>query len=75
MILLQKAIEFEKRSMARMTTSDRVLASREAKSLVLKINEIYKKTKDPKLMDIMKLVTIKKKKIDKRLKGLAPGII
>ncbi|WP_203258308.1 hypothetical protein [Hyunsoonleella ulvae] len=71
MKLIEKALEFEKRSMARMTTSDRVLASREAKAIVLAINNIYKKTKDPKLMDIMKLVTIKKRKIDKRLKGFS----
>jgi hypothetical protein len=67
MELIEKALEFEKRSMANMSTSDRVSASREAKSIVLSINEIYKKTKDTSLMDIMKLITKKKKKIDKRL--------
>ena len=70
MDLLQKALEFEKRSMANMSTSDRVLASREAKSIVLAMNEIYKKTKDPELMNLMKSVTTKKRKIDKRLKGI-----
>ena len=55
--------------MSHMSTSDRVKASREAKELVLSINEIYKKTKDSKLMEVMKRITIKKKKIDKRLKG------
>ncbi|WP_299553049.1 hypothetical protein [Seonamhaeicola sp.] len=69
MKLIEKALEFEKRSTARMSTSDRILASREAKSIVLAINTIYKKTKDPYLMEIMKLVTVKKRKIDKRLKG------
>ncbi|WP_405209310.1 hypothetical protein [Aquimarina sp. LLG6339-5] len=69
MDLLKKAREFQKRSMSNMSTSDRVSASREAKSLVLSINEIYKKSKDPSLMDIMKLITQKKRKIDKRLKG------
>ncbi|AXT57906.1 hypothetical protein D1815_19895 [Aquimarina sp. AD1] len=69
MDLLKKAREFQKRSMSNMSTSDRVSASREAKSLVLSINEIYKKSKDPYLMDIMKLITEKKRKIDKRLKG------
>ncbi|SEL10316.1 hypothetical protein SAMN04487910_1727 [Aquimarina amphilecti] len=53
-----------------MTTSDRVAASREAKSLVLAINEIYKKTQESNLMDIMKLITAKKRKIEKRLKGV-----
>ncbi|WP_299431437.1 hypothetical protein [uncultured Aquimarina sp.] len=71
MELIKKAFEFEKRSMSNMSTSDRISASREAKSLVLTINEIYKKTKDPSLMDIMKRITLKKHKIDKRLKGLS----
>ena len=70
MELVSKALEFNKRSMANMSLSDRVLASREAKSLVLKINEIYKRTKDPYLMDVMKRITVKKRKIDKRLKGI-----
>ncbi len=69
MELIQKALEFERMKMSNMTTSDRVAASREAKSLILSLNEVYKKTKDSKLMDIMKLLTAKKKKIEKRLKG------
>ncbi|MGC6430835.1 MAG: hypothetical protein ACON5F_07320 [Jejuia sp.] len=71
MKLIEKALEFEKRSMARMSTSDRVKASREAKSIVLAINDIYKRNRDPYLMKIMKLVTVKKRKIDKRLKGFS----
>ncbi|MBW1294201.1 hypothetical protein [Aquimarina litoralis] len=70
MELIEKALEFERRKMSNMTTSDRVKASREAKTLILSINEIYKKTKDANLMDIMKLLTVKKKKIEKRLKGV-----
>lgn len=75
MKLIEKALEFEKRTMARMSTSDRIKASREAKSIVLAINNIYKKTKDPYLMSIMKLVTVKKRKIDKRLKGFSPSAV
>lgn len=67
--LLAKAEEFEKRTLSHMSTSDRVAASREAKQLILSINEIYKETKDSSLMDIMKRLTEKKKKIEKRLKG------
>ncbi|GGG35999.1 hypothetical protein GCM10011414_01650 [Croceivirga lutea] len=67
--LLQLATEFENRKLSHMSTSDRVAASREAKSLILSINEIYKKTKDADLMDVMKRLTEKKKKIEKRLKG------
>ena len=69
MDILQEAEEFEKAKMSNMTTSDRVTASREAKRLILAINEIYKETKDPDLMDVMKHLTAKKKKIEVRLKG------
>lgn len=69
MDLIKQALDFEKAKMSHMSTSDRVVASREAKRLVLAINEIYKKTKDAKLMDIMKRITVKKKKIEVRLKG------
>ena len=69
MDILQEAAEFESAKMSHMTTSDRVTASREAKRLVLAINEIYKKTKDAALMDVMKRLTVKKKRIDIRLKG------
>jgi hypothetical protein len=65
---IEKALDFEKRNMGKMSISDRVSASREAKSIVLGINEFYKKTKDPSLMNIMKLITRKKQKIDERLK-------
>ncbi len=68
MELIKKAFEFDKRKMSNMSTSDRVSASREAKELVLKINEIYKETMNPELMEAMKLITEKKRKIDKRLK-------
>jgi hypothetical protein len=69
MDILEEALEFEKAKMSNMTTSDRVTASREAKRLILAINEIYKKTKDVTLMDAMKRLTAKKKRIDIRLKG------
>jgi len=69
MDILKEALAFENAKMSNMTTSDRVEASREAKRLILAINEIYKETKDANLMDIMKRLTVKKKRIDKRLKG------
>lgn len=69
MDLLKEASELENMKMSNMSTSDRVVASREAKRLILEINEIYKKTKDPELMDVMKRLTEKKRKIEKRLKG------
>ncbi|WP_405295722.1 hypothetical protein [Algibacter sp. Ld11] len=69
MDILKEATLFENEKMSHMSTSDRVMASREAKRLILAINEIYKKTKDSKLMDTMKRLTVKKKRIDVRLKG------
>ena len=33
------------------------------------VNEIYKENKDPELMDLMKRLTVIKKKIEVRLKG------
>ncbi len=69
MDIINEALAFEQTKMKNMSTSDRVVASREAKRLVLAINEIYKKTKDSELMDIMKRLTAKKRKIESRLKG------
>lgn len=69
MDLLKEAVDFENAKMSNMSTSDRVVASREAKRLVLALNEVYKETKDPDLMDMMKRLTEKKRKIEKRLKG------
>ncbi|MEM7086871.1 MAG: hypothetical protein AAF489_11855 [Bacteroidota bacterium] len=69
MDLIQEALAFEKAKMSNMTTSDRVVASREVKRLILALNEVYKKSKDSNLMDIMKRLTVKKKKIELRLKG------
>ncbi|GAA4278711.1 hypothetical protein [Aquimarina mytili] len=74
MKLIETALEFENRKMSNMTTSDRVAASREAKSLILGINEVYKKTGDSDLMDLMKRLTEKKRKIEKRLKGMQSSI-
>lgn len=69
MELIEKALEFENRKMKFPTTSDRILASREAKSLILSLNELYKVNKDEKIMDIMKRLTVIKQRIEKRLKG------
>jgi len=69
MDLLKRAEEFENLKMSHMSTSDRVQASRDAKKLILAINEMYKKTKDVELMNVMKRLTEKKQKIEKRLKG------
>ena len=69
MELIEKALEYEKRKMRFPTTSDRIMAAREAKDLILSLNEDFKKNKDPNIMDIMKRLTVIKQRIEKRLKG------
>lgn len=69
MKIIEDALAWENESMSNMSTSDRVHASRKAKALILGINDIYKETKDEELMDLMKRLTAKKQKIEKRLKG------
>ena len=69
MELIEKALEFENRKMRFPTTSDRILASREAKYLILSLNEVYKVNKDKNIMEIMKRLTAIKQRIEKRLKG------
>ncbi|OUS14271.1 hypothetical protein A9Q93_08675 [Nonlabens dokdonensis] len=70
MDIIKDANEWLGASMSNMSTSDRVHSSRRAKELILGINEVYKETKDEELMDLMKLLTAKKQKIEKRLKGI-----
>lgn len=69
MDLIEKALEFEQQKRQSLSTSDRVKISREAKELILGLNEIYKTNKDQNIMDIMKRLTVIKQKIEKRLKG------
>lgn len=69
MEIINRALEFEKRKMKSLSTSDRVKISREAKSLILDLNQIYKERKDQQIMDIMKRLTAIKRKVEKRLKG------
>lgn len=69
MELIRKAIEFEERKHTFKNTSDRIMASREAKDLILKLNEIYKLGHDPRIMELMKRLTSVKQRIEKRLKG------
>ncbi|MDP5231952.1 MAG: hypothetical protein NWQ38_16270 [Cellulophaga sp.] len=66
---MDRALEFESRKMSGMTTSDRVESSREVKALILELNEIYKKDKNEEIMDVMKRLTVIKRKIEKRLLG------
>ena len=72
MDIIQEAIDFENSKLTFKTTSDRILAARKAKALILSLNEIYKKKKDNTIMDQMKRLTVIKRKIEKRL---LPGLI
>jgi len=69
MEVINKALEFEQRKMKSLSTSDRVKISREAKRLILALNQIYKEKKDESIMDLMKRLTKIKQKVEKRLKG------
>ena len=69
MEIIDKALEFEQRKHTFKTTSERIESSREVKDLILSLNDIYKKEKDPEIMDLMKRLTVIKQKIEKRLKG------
>ena len=59
-----EAQDYLNAKMNNMTTSDRVKASREGKRLILVINEFFKSTNEKSLMDLMKAITVKKKKIE-----------
>ena len=69
MEVINKALEFEQRKMKSLSTSDRVKISREAKRLILALNQIYKEKKDESIMDLMKRLTKIKQKVEKGLKG------
>jgi hypothetical protein len=67
--VINEALQFEQQKTTFKTTSDRIVASRKAKDLILSLNEIYKQNKDAAIMDLMKRLTEIKRKIEKRLKG------
>ena len=68
MEVITQAMEFENRKLSSKSTNDRILASREVKSLILNLNEIYKVNKDQSIMDLMKRLTTIKRKVESRLK-------
>lgn len=65
---IERALEFEQTKLKSLSTSDRIKISREAKEIILDLNQIYKKKKDSRIMDIMKRLTTIKRKVEKRLK-------
>lgn len=68
MDIINEALEFEQMKMKSLSTSDRVEISRKAKTLILSLNEVYKRKKDEQIMDLMKRLTAIKQKVEKRLK-------
>mgnify|MGYP005675638053 FL=1 len=69
MTAVKKGQDFLEKKLKFKNTSERIEASREVKSIILGINELYKTNKDQSLMDLMKDLTLIKQKIEKRLKG------
>ena len=69
MTAVKKGQDFLEKKLKFKNTSERIEASREVKSIILGINELYKTNKDQSLMDLMKALTLIKQKIEKRLKG------
>lgn len=69
MKIIKEALEFTENESKFKSRDERIKASHAAKTLVLGLNEIYKENKDPKIMDIMKRITVIKQKFEKRLKG------
>tara|TARA_B100000900_G_scaffold137883_2_gene116814 strand:+ start:1569 stop:1790 length:222 start_codon:yes stop_codon:yes gene_type:complete len=69
MEVIEKAIEFENRKHTYKSTNEKIVASRQIKNLILELNEVYKENNDSEIMDIMKRLTVIKRKVEKRLKG------
>ena len=69
MDIIKKAKDFASRKHSFKNTSERIIASREAKEINLNLYEIYKSNQDPLIMDLMKRITEIKRNIEKRLKG------
>ena len=69
MTAVKKGQNFLEKKLKFKNTSERIEASREVKSIILEINEVYKSSKEQELMDLMKELTVIKQKIEKRLKG------
>ena len=67
--LVKEALQFIEDAPSFKTRNEKIIASHKAKELVLAINEVYKESKDPQLMEIMKQLTAIKQKVEKRLKG------
>ena len=68
MSIIEQALAFEQQKMPLRSTDDRIHASRQLKTMILNLNEVYKVNKDQSIMDLMKRLTLLKKKAESRLK-------
>ena len=69
MDVIKEALEFEQQKLVLNSRDERIKLSIKLKKLILDINEVYKKDKDPSVMELMKRLTVIKRKVESRLKG------
>lgn len=67
--IIKEALFFEENYKSFKTRNDKIKASKKAKEIILEMNNFYKESKEATLMDIMKRLTVIKKKLELRLKG------
>ena len=70
MSIIEQELAFEQKKISLRSTDDRIHVSREVKSLILNLNEIYKENRDQSIMDLMKSLTAINRKAESRLKML-----
>ena len=66
---IKEALDFEEKQKSYVSRNDKIIAASKAKEIILALNEVYKETKEESLMDLMKRLTVIKRKLEKRLKG------
>jgi hypothetical protein len=65
---INEALKFEENLKTYKSRDQKIWASLKAKELILSLNEFYKNSKDEKIMEIMKRLTMIKRKFEARLK-------
>jgi hypothetical protein len=65
---INEALKFEENLKTYKSRDQKIWASLKAKELILSLNEFYKNSKDEKIMEIMKRLTLIKRKFEARLK-------
>ena len=65
---INEALNFEENLKTYKSRDQKIWASLKAKELILSLNEFYKNSKDEKIMEIMKRLTLIKRKFEARLK-------